>query len=489
VDHAADLIGELSARRSAARAARTARSLLVAIVVGAGLLPAGGRADINPWIAAQTYDAQKWDTAGPQAATPWLHPNVRIPNQGWGILDGPEVFSSGEWRQLGAATGSWGTFGDMLQRRGISIGAAYFGQLAANPAGGERQGTTYKNDISLALFLDLQRLIGLYRGYFAASFDYKTPADSLTTDYIGNQFPVQLGSFDDQGATRLVLLAYGQQLFDNTTEVVGGRLITGEDFASLRLACTSLNQAICGNPINAAQNISWPTYPNAVWGGRLKFEPRASWYVQAGSYLVYEQFADADLHGVKFSAPPGSGALSVAEAGYRIGSLGAGTGLPGIVKLGGYYDSQQLQDLESERDVWGTWGLYALGQQMLFSEGASQTQGLSAFWALSYAPPDRNRLELMAAGGLSYAGLVPHRDQDALAFVFAYGQYSADLRRGERARGEAAQDYEVLLELNYRITLAPWLFVQPDIQGIIQPSGYSGIPDALVIGFATGVVF
>ena len=36
-------------------------------------LACGGRADINPWIASDIYDPKKWDTAGPQTASPWLH--------------------------------------------------------------------------------------------------------------------------------------------------------------------------------------------------------------------------------------------------------------------------------------------------------------------------------------------------------------------------------------------------------------------------------
>lgn len=45
-----------------------------------------------------------------------------------------------------------------------------------------------------------------------------------------------------------------------------------------------------------------------------------------------------------------------------------------------------------------------------------------------------------------------------------------------------------MLELNYRISLASWLWLQPDVQGIVQPKGRSDVPDALVAGFAVGVV-
>lgn len=36
-------------------------------------LACGVPADINPWIASAIYGLKKWDSAGPQAASPWLH--------------------------------------------------------------------------------------------------------------------------------------------------------------------------------------------------------------------------------------------------------------------------------------------------------------------------------------------------------------------------------------------------------------------------------
>ena len=464
-------------------------SLLLAVALSAFLfLGSVAWAGINPWVASSVYNPKKWDTSGPYTATPWLHPPLHAPNEGWGMLEGAPAFRSGRWRQFSTFTGSWGGTRDDLRERGIAGSVAYLGQLAANPVGGERQGTTWRGDLGAAVFLDLQRVAGWDRSYFTASFSYKDGTDSLSDDFIDNLFPVQLDSGDDGGATRLVHLAFGKQLFDNDAELVLGRLITGEDFASLRLACTSLNQAICANPIAAGPSISFPTYPFAVWGGRFKVKPGTGWYAQVGSYLVYPDFRNPDDHGTEFSAPEGSGALTLAEFGAITGSYRGQPGLPGKYKLGGYYDSEELEDLETKNPVSGTWGVYGLAEQMLLTEGQNYKEGLSSFLALSYAPSNRNLIEFMAAGGLSYQGIISGRPDDALAFIVSYGQFSNHLRRGQRARGEPLQHFELLIELNYRISIAPWLFVQPDIQGIIQPDGRSDIDDALAIGFAIGFV-
>ena len=438
-------------------------------------------AQINPWISSTVYDPEKWDTAGPHTATPWLHPPTWTPNQGWGVF-------SGNWRTTGALTGSWGGLRDRLEKHGVQLITAYFGQFAANPVGGERQGVSWRGDLDVGLFLDLERLVNWRRGYITASFSYRNSGNALSPDFIGNQFPVQLQTDDDRGAARLVHLAFGQQLFDNKAELVAGRIITGEDFATLRLACTSLNQGLCTNPIAANQSISFPTYPTAVWGARVKVKPGTSWYGQVGSYIVYEDFRDVDDHGCNFSFPSGSGPLTIGEFGYIVGKSSGAPGLPGNYRVGGYYDDERLTELKTDPNARGTWGLYIMGEQMLFSENSAYTEGLSVWGALSYAPEDRNQITFMAAGGLSYQGVIPSRPDDMLNFNFAYGRYSEDLRQFERDNGETLQHSETFLELNYRIQVAPWLYFVPDVQFVINPDGKHDIDDALVVGFGAGTV-
>lgn len=365
---------------------------------------------------------------------------------------------------------------------------AYFGQPAANPLGGERKGVSWKGDISGSIFMDLERLIGWKRGYLLFSGSYVNPGRILSQDYIGNFFPVQLDSLDEHGGVRLVHAAFGQQLFNNTTELVLGRIVTGEDFANLRLACTSLSPSICANPIAGRQSVTFPVYPVGTWGARIKYKPHRSWYAQVGSYLVYEDLANSNTGGIEFNIPSGSGLLTLGEIGYFTGNYRDVPGLPGVIKVGGYYDSERLEDLDSGTNADGTWGMYILGGQMLYSENNQYTEGLSGFLALSYAPENRNIITFMASGGLSYQGLIPSRPDDILAFNFAYGLFSNDLNEYNRNNGDPEQDYEILLELNYRIQAAPWLFVQPDVQVIINPDGRSDIDDALVVELGIGTV-
>lgn len=438
------------------------------------------RAAINPWIQTSLYDPGKWDTGGPYTATPWLHPPQWAPGDDWG------VFSGGDWRNRPSLTGNWGGLRDkLLKEYGVSFMGAYSAQPAANPWGGLDQGMSYKGDLSLSLFADMNRLMGWEGGYFLASYTYKNSGKSLSPDYIGNQFPVQLDNGDEGGVSRLVHLALGQVFWDDSVEIVAGRIITGEDFANLPMAATSINQAICANPIAGNQSISFPTYPSPVWGARIKAKPYHNWYAQVGSYLVFEDFRSVDTSGFEFENPDGSGLLTLGELGYITGTLARQTGLPGVYKGGAYYDGERVTELATGRGAHGTWGIYALAQQMVYSENKEHIQGLTVWGALSYGPPDRNAISFMAAGGLSYQGLIPGRHWDRASFIGAYGGFSSDLD----GTTTYDQTFEGLLELNYRYQPASWFFIQPDIQYVIKPDGKTDINNALAISVAFGLTF
>ncbi|MCY6381885.1 carbohydrate porin [Hoeflea prorocentri] len=432
-------------------------------------------ADINPWIKASQFNPARWDTAGPETATPWLHPGTWTPDQGWGWFSGNP--------QAPNVLGSWGGLRDDLELMGISFSGAYSGQFAANPIGGQTpDGASWIGSWNFGTFVDFSRLLDIeQRTYFTASFNLGTGNIGLTPNNVGNHFPVQLSSSGEPGpSTRLVHLAVGSQLFNNTTELVGGRIITGEDFATLATACTSVNQGICGNPIAGASSINFPTYPNAVWGGRVKVKPGNSWYAQTGAYLVYPSLGDPSEHGVEFGAPDGSGVLAISEVGVNVGNRASQTGLPGTYKVGGYYDTERLTNLQTGASERNTWGIYAMGEQMLYSMDDSYSRGLWAWLALSYAPPDLNEIMFMAAGGLSYVGPFNSRPEDSLSFIAAMGVFSKHL---------AGQTAETILEVNYRAQILPAFYVQPDVQFILNPDGKSSIDDAIVVGFSVGSTF
>ena len=274
--------------------------------------------------------------------------------------------------------------------------------------------------------------------------------------------------------------------------------------------CASVNQAVCSTPINATSAVSFGRFPYATWGGRVKVKPNPSWYLQAGVYATYSDFRNPDDHGVRFGLPEGAGPMLLAEAGWIHGSWSlmkgaesAKSGKPrrpgygGKIKFGGYASWEDLTDLRTNQPYSGAgWGLYVIFEQDLYMEddkdaysgafGLGRNQGLDGFLSVSYASEETSRMPWMVVGGLIYQGLIPGRNSDVASLVAIWGRFGDDYRAGQRASNQAPSDYELVLELNYRFNVTGGFFIQPDIQGVIQPDGLSGIPDALVLSLNFG---
>src|SRR5262245_43856376 len=159
-------------------------------------------------------------------------------------------------------------------------------------------------------------------------------------------------------------------------------------------------------------------------------------------------------------------------------------------KLGGYWDTEPLTNFDTGRRERGTGGFYVAFDRMLWQEPhASSGQGLYLWTAFHWAPSDMNPQDRFGSFGFVYPGLVPGRDRDIAGLYGAYGHFSADQRAAQRRAGQPGQVYEAVLEANYRIHVLPWFYLQPDIQGIINPGAAHQIADALVLAMQFGVPF
>jgi porin len=142
---------------------------------------------------------------------------------------------------------------------------------------------------------------------------------------------------------------------------------------------------------------------------------------------------------------------------------------------------------------------------MLWQPSGATTRGLAGFLRVGGAPGDRNLFSLEVDGGMTYKGLLPNRELDLIGVAASYG------RIGSAARGLArdavmftgieqpARDYEAVLEVTYRVQIAPWWVLQPDLQMIFHPGGHIAapfpaptgqpIPNALVLGLRSAITF
>lgn len=384
-------------------------------------------------------------------------------------------------------TGDWGGLRNTLAEKGFEVELAYAMEFMTNPVGGEDQGATYVHNILLGLDFDLDKLIGLPSSALQIRGSQRS-GDSLSNDYIGNAFSVQ--ELYGGGQTwRLAQVEMQHDLFGERLNLAYGRLAATDDFLNSTLYCQFVSNAICGQPpspfVNMPTGIS--SYPLVVWGGRVRVRPTSDTYAQVA---VYDGDWDQDGrndHGTNFSFG-NNGVLVLSETGYKP-ERGL-FGLPAAYKIGGYYHTGDFDDVDGARVRSGNRGVYTLIDQMLYREISNETEGLYGFFVFVAAPQqDRNIFPYFASGGLIYEGLLDARPDDKAGFAVASGFYSRDLRHAQRDSNVAKQYFETILELNYQYQATQYFYLRPDIQYIVNPSGYYDIGNAFVIGFEAGITF
>ena len=433
--------------------------------------------------------------AGPAAAddsepkiTSWMLPPPT--RSVWGLLDHDRAQGSGPTLEnADSLTGNWRGYRDWLaDEYGVALLGNYTSESAGNPVGGRSRGVTYTHNIGLGLFVDFSKLWGLDDTVFLVSASNRT-GNSLSHKYIGNVYAAQ--QIYGGQTTRLVNLALGKAFFRRKLRIVAGRINGLDDFIASPLYCNAQNLAFCGNPLSLPSDVNISSYPNTMWGARVRWEPAPVWYAMGGVYNSDAGFRANASHGADFSIRHNSGVIGIMETGVMPEQMGiVPAELPGDIKVGGYYDTEPLREFRIGLSERGTWGAYFGIDQKVWNEGdPNGAQGLSLFAALHHAPDDVNAQTNFVDCGAVYVGLIPGRDTDITGFYFATGWFSGDLRDAQRASGAPGQEYESILELNYRWNALPWFYLQPDIQGIINPGAAHQFGNALVLALQFGVPF
>ena len=106
-------------------------------------------------------------------------------------------------------------------------------QKTAIVSGGRRRGLREYDLLGIDLLIDTDKLLGWPGGEFRIGFANNS-GTSLSQQYVGNNFPVQLADVASPNP-RLTYLSYTQSLFDDKLSVRLGRLtinsVYGEEFA------------------------------------------------------------------------------------------------------------------------------------------------------------------------------------------------------------------------------------------------------------------
>lgn len=386
-----------------------------------------------------------------------------------------------------------------LEDKGFHPTVTFVSDVAGNPIGGKSQGITHADNLGINLAFDLDKLAGLQGASFLVSMSQRS-GNSLSHDRIGNVFTVQQVYGGE--TFHLIDIAYQQQLLDDRVEFRIGRIAAGDDFLVAPGDWLFMQNAFDGNPVGIFFNSPGMTaYPNASWGALVKVKPTARTYLMGGIYNG-DPSIRADSHNGADMSMNGP-IFVIGEAGYERNGLPGDPGLIGDYHIGFWYDNSAFTDYEtagygtppgSKR---GNYGFYAQIDQVLMAFGdRSQNRGFGICGSVLVSPDESvSQMPYFFTAGILSRGFIPSRPRDMGGFGVAYGEFSSDLRHAQEREQLfnptiSPQNYEMALEWTYRAYFRESaVFIQPDVQYVINPGGTGTIDNALVLGCQIGINF
>ena len=380
---------------------------------------------------------------------------------------------------------------------GVASTPVYIGEVMGNPTGGIEHGVTYDGLLNVPLDLDLDRIT-----HFTSDLVLHTNAlwihgQGLSTRKVGDFSNVS--NIAGYNTVRLQELWLQQSLWLKRVSIRLGVLAADAEFFTSTTSSLFINGTFGAFTFVGANLPDPPVYPVAVPGVRLAVAPVSFLSFQVGVYGGDSGGSqDQNNHGTNFNLRSRDGALIFSEAAYTVNQSPGDRGLQGTYKLGSFVHtgSQNFSTFDSQaRNVLGIgalknrgtdFGVYAIGDQELYKAGG---RIVTAFTRVGGAPSDANFVNFYVDGGFNFTGFMPGRPRDVAGLALAYSKVSNEYSDSQRAQGSPGFSNETVLEATYRVNIAPWWSVQPDLQYVFNPSGQDGSRDALVLGVRTSVSF
>ena len=367
----------------------------------------------------------------------------------------------------------------------VELAIAYTADIWRNARGGARKGWRYLDNLDLTLAVDAERALG-WNGATIFLHGLYNNGESLTDDLVGD---FQVVSNIDAGvrAARLYEAWIEQRLADGRLSFKAGLYDLNSEFDTTQSGGLFLNSSHgVGSDFSQSGENGPSIFPVTSLAFRAEYRLAEQWLARAAVLDgVPGDPARPRRTTVKFGG--GDGALLVAELNYVDERTKLGIGAWRYTA--GFEDILATQIGGEPVERRGNGGVYMLAERKFSAEAADVAQGLSGWIRLGLADDRFNPVRRYLGGGLVYAGAVPGRDQDQLGLGLGWVRFGAPFRRASALQGEPLTEGEVNLELTYRMPLAPWLVVQPDVQYVMDPGGVRGRGDALVLGLRTEIGF
>jgi porin len=418
-----------------------------------------------------------------------------------------------------------------LNQYGVTLGLSEISEVFGNPTGGIHRGAAYDGLTEMSLGIDLGKRLGIPGGTFNVSA-FQIHGRSESQDNLDNLNTVS--GIEANRATRLWELWYDQSFRDNQLDIKIGQQSLDQEFIVSASAGVFAN-TMFGWPALPSYDLyaGGPAYPLSSLGVRVRGS--------AGPLTVLAGVFDDNPAGGPFNNDPqpadgsgalfslNTGALFIAELDYNLNAPSAGDtdtdsaagggGLPGIYKLGAWFDTASFPDGRYD-DTGGlladpasngsngmhrhNFSVYGVADQTIWRPDPNGARSVNIFTRLMGAPGDRNLIDFAANLGVVLRDPLPHRYNDTLGFAGGFtklGRHTLDYDRDVQVFNPGVysplRSSESYLELAYQYVPVGWMTIQPDAQYIFMPGGGIANPNApdrrisneFVVGVRGNIVF
>lgn len=152
------------------------------------------------------------------------------------------------------------------------------------------------------------------------------------------------------------------------------------------------------------------------------------------------------------------------------------------VALGAWMNTGTFKDVNDQERTSNS-GSYLLGQSEVWREDGTLDEGLGVMAQVGQASSDRNFIPWYFGGALRYKGPIPDREADVITLGYNFAQISETYRSNNEGIGTS----ERVVELAYRARVTREIYMTPDIQYIMDPSGELALANDVALFIRTEV--
>jgi porin len=423
--------------------------------------------------------------------------------------------------------GDMGGLRPVLAQYGFTLTILENIETFGNLSGGVQQGFEANGLTTVTLQMDTEKAFGLKGGTLNVSGLQVWGGDLSANNLMVLQ---TLTDIEAPVGVRLWELWY-QQKFGDKFDVKIGEQSLDEEFIISPSGNSLFVNGVSGWPGLPTVDLpsGGPAYPLAGLGVRGRAQVTDGVSVLAGVFNGSPIPRDSpnaptsNPHGVSF--PLDTGTLAIAELQFALGSSASGKAnadgpLPGVYKIGAWYDSYKFDDQQYNNigaplasplsdgipaTHHGDFSLYGVVDQMIWRSKDDANRSLNVFVRPMFTPyQDRNLVSASINAGFALKAPLPSRDNDVfgveMGTVWASSgasDFDRQMQFYQPSVYTPIRSSETFVEATYQFQALPSWQIQPDVQYFINPGlGIANpndpaqrIKNELVIGLRTNITF